>query len=321
MRGEVPPPPATLRGCFERLRGAYSDQTVRNYSQDVAIFEAWREDAGFRLPCSDLAYAAFVEFAAPQWTFRTVERRLYVARFAHRMLGLHDLGAAFEVKLALKRARKAHPHRPRQARGLTNRLRDQLLAACPNDLFGLRDRAIIHVGYDTLCRRSELVQLCLEDLQRLDDGTGKILIRKSKTDQFSVGQFAYVSEAGLATLDSWLTRACITGGPLFRGIWGRKVGKRSLHPRTVNRILTYAAESAGLPEELITRLTAHSFRVGAAQDLAVQGRTLVQIMRAGRWSNPEVVSHYVRQAEVNVWSSRNTIGSAESVGPRRPVRS
>jgi hypothetical protein len=72
MTSPVDPAALTFRGIFERLRGAYSDGTVRSYSQDVAIFEAWRGAAGFTLPCSDLAFAAFVEFAAPKWTWRTV---------------------------------------------------------------------------------------------------------------------------------------------------------------------------------------------------------------------------------------------------------
>jgi integrase/recombinase XerD len=199
-------------------------------------------------------------------------------------------------------ARKANPHRSRQARALTHALRDQLLATCPNDLFGLRDRALIQVGYDTLCRRSELVQLRAEDLERLGDGTAKILIRKSKTDPFGRGQFAYLSQGGVTALEAWLARSGVTSGPIFRGIWGRKVGKQALHPRTVNRILTLAAESAGLPEPIVRRLTAHSLRVGAAQDLAVQGRSLIEIMRAGRWASTDVVSHYVRNADVNVWS-------------------
>jgi integrase len=57
--------------------------------------------------------------------------------------------------------------RQKQAAGLSAKLRDELIAACGHDPRGLRDQAMIAVGYDTLCRRSELVQLRADDIERL----------------------------------------------------------------------------------------------------------------------------------------------------------
>ena len=44
--------------------------------------------------------------------------------------------------------------RPEQKRGLTHTIRADIIAACANTLDGLRDAALISVGYDTLCRSS-----------------------------------------------------------------------------------------------------------------------------------------------------------------------
>ena len=69
-----------------------------------------------------------------------------------------------EVLIARRRAYRNSHTRPRQALGLTRGLRNQLMAACPDSLIGKRDKAIIALGYDTLCRRSELVAVRFEDI-------------------------------------------------------------------------------------------------------------------------------------------------------------
>jgi integrase len=56
-----------------------------------------------------------------------------------------------------------------------------------------RERALLSVGYDTMARRSELVALNIEDFSFLNDGSGRVLIRRSKTDQAGEGSKAYLS--------------------------------------------------------------------------------------------------------------------------------
>lgn len=69
--------------------------------------------------------------------------------------------------------------RPRQAKGITLDLRNRLMAACSDDLPGLRDRALLAVGFETLARASELVALNVEQLQKNHRGTGAILIARA----------------------------------------------------------------------------------------------------------------------------------------------
>ena len=58
--------------------------------------------------------------------------------------------------MAVRRAARRRPSRPKQVRGLANAIRAKIVAGCPSALAGLRDAALISVGYDTLCRSSEL---------------------------------------------------------------------------------------------------------------------------------------------------------------------
>ena len=77
------------------------------------------------------------------------------------------------------------------------------------------------VAYDAMTRRSELIAIDLEDLKFLGDGTGRLLIRRSKTDQAGEGHIAYLSRQTVRYLQAWLKRAGITEGAVFRRIIGR----------------------------------------------------------------------------------------------------
>jgi hypothetical protein len=49
------------------------------------------------------------------------------------------------------------------------------------------------------------------------------------------------------------------------------------------------------------KVSGHSLRVGAAQDLLIKGYDLAAIMRAGGWSDPSTVSRYLRFSQHNIW--------------------
>jgi integrase len=63
-----------------------------------------------------------------------------------------------------------------------------------------RERALLCVGYDTMARRSELVALDVEDFNFMEDDSGRVLIRRSKTDQTGEGSKAYLSPATVGYL-------------------------------------------------------------------------------------------------------------------------
>lgn len=148
-----------------------------------------------------------------------------------------------------------------------------MLDACDDSLTGLRNRALLLVGYHNLCRRSELVALCLEDLRRTSDGGAQIPIRRSKTDPFGDGRIGRISAQGLRALNQWHQASAIQAGPMFRRINGSSVGADFLHPSTINRIIKNLAHRAGYTEEIASHLSGHSLRVGAAQDLMSGGGT------------------------------------------------
>lgn len=160
-----------------------------------------------------------------------------------------------------------------------------------SDLLGLRDAALISVAYDTLLRRSELVALMIEDLQRADDGSGTVLVRRSKSDQEAVGTIKYLAPDTMARVESYLNFAGLVSGPLFRAVSkGGRPSRTALEAQEVRRLFRKLAELAGL--KLNRPPSGHSTRVGAAQDMLSAGLELSEVMQAGSWKSVVMVARY-----------------------------
>jgi integrase/recombinase XerD len=100
------------------------------------------------------------------------------------------------------------------------------------------------LGYDTLCRGSELVGLRVEDLDSPFRESAQILIGRSKTDPYGEGRLGYVSPETLTLLCSWLKAAEIDSGYIFRAVHGNWISNRALHPYSINRILKRTARAS-----------------------------------------------------------------------------
>lgn len=175
------------RAALARLEGAYSDNTIRTYRSDVQAYEAWCLEKGIDLfPATPEMLAEFIAARAPLDAASTLRRRLYGIRKIHRLLKLPSLVDDEDVAIALRRALRQKRSRVKQALGLKRELLERLMAACGTDLLGLRDKALLALGYATLCRRAELVAIRVEDFGKVDeDGsvvTARLLPRFSALD-------------------------------------------------------------------------------------------------------------------------------------------
>ena len=156
----------------------------------------------------------------------------------------------------------------------------------------LRDIALLTVAYDTLARRSELVALEVSDLTFAEDGSGTVLIRRSKTDAEGQGSLRYLAPDTVTTLKRWLFEAGISEGRIFRSIQKGEYVRESLEAGSVPRIFKAMAANAGLPEDIVAKLSGHSARVGAAQDMVAAGLEVTEVMQAGGWKTPAMVARY-----------------------------
>jgi integrase/recombinase XerD len=288
------------RAALRRLEGAYSDNTIRTYRSDVQAYEAWCLEQGIDLfPASSEMIADFITARAPFDAASTLRRRLYGIRKIHRLLRLPSLVDDEDVAIALRRALRQKRSRVKQALGLKRDLLERLMAATDNDLLGLRDRALLALGYATLCRRAELVAIRVEDFGRVDeDGSVSVLIRRSKADPFGYGRIAWVPPDAMRHVRAWLDTSGIEQGYVLRSIFGGRIVDEAVAPYSVSRRLKRLAEKAGLDAQTVRNLSGHSMRVGAAQDMAEEGFDLLALMTAGGWKTAQVVARYVEEARV-----------------------
>ena len=178
-----------------------------------------------------------------------------------------------------------------------------MIATQPETLAGVRNRALLSLGYDFLARRSELVALQNSDIQFTSDGALRGTIRKSKTDQFGRGRLVFGSERSAKLMRKWLRRKPKDIQPIFCAINHGRCLDRPICDRNVNDIIkrgVVKVKRFERPSDL--EVSGHSLRVGAAQDLLIKGFDLAAIMRAGGWSSPRTVSRYLRFSEHNIWT-------------------
>lgn len=289
--------------ALARLEGAFAPSTLKAYRADTQIFIDWCEEHGLSaLPAEAATVCAFLEDQAAQLCPSSVRRRLCAVRKIHRLLRLPDPTWDEDITISLRRIRRATLNRPRQAKGMTRDYLEQCLAVQPDSPWGLRNRAMLSLGYDLLTRRSELVALRSDDLEVRSDGTLRVLIRRSKADPFGMGRIAFSSVRSARLVSEWLNWRGGEIDPLFCGIYHGKPINRPLGTTSVKAMIKEAAAAAGLAPEEVAGFSGHSLRVGAAQDLLCAGHDTAAIMRAGGWKSVNVLGRYLELAEHNVWS-------------------
>lgn len=291
------------RSEFKRLEGAYAPATLKSYVTDVRLFVEWCEERGASaLPADVGTICAFLEAEAETLCPSSVRRRLYAIRKVHRLLRLPDPTWDEDINITLRRVRRSKLNRPKQAKAMTRDYLERCLDAQPDNPWGLRNRAMISLGYDLLTRRSELVALRSEDIEMRGDGTLRAIIRRSKADPFGMGRIGFSSKRSAELVGEWLAWRGADIDPLFCGIYQGKPINRPLGTTKVKLIIKEAAAAAGaLPEE-VEAFSGHSLRVGAAQDLLCAGFDTAAIMRAGGWKSVNVLGRYLELAEHNVWA-------------------
>ena len=289
---------------LKRLEGAYAPSTMRSYYSDVQAFVDWCNWAHCTpFPASVEAVCEFIEEQGKTKAASTVRRRLYAIRKVHRLLRLYDPTYDEEINLSLRRVRRAKLVRPKQAKGLTQNYLERFIAGEPDSPWGLRNKAMMSMGYELLSRRSELVALRTEDIEFRPNGTLRVLIRRSKSDPFGEGRLAFTSQRTASIVKDWLEWR----GPyiefLFCPIYHQKALNRDLSTSSVKCMIKYAAKREGLNPSIVDEFSGHSLRVGAAQDLLRKGFDTAAIMRAGGWKSVNTLSRYLEKAEHNVWAS------------------
>ena len=281
------------------IDGAYAPSTIRAYKGNFEKFISFCDDETKQaLPAHPATVAKYIQ-ALTKSGLKSASIRLAIASIStiHKLNELPDPTQSPIAKLELRRMHRTLGRSSKQALGITTPTLRRMLDTINNDLHGVRNRALLLVAYDTLCRRSELISLNIEDIEHDKNlGGARIRLRRSKTDQDSLGAWLLISNETFRALAIWMAKAKIKDGKIFRGIspWGEI--QKSIKPAQINRIYKKIAKDTGLSQSNIKNISGHSLRVGAAQDLMISGVSLPILMARGRWSKPDTAMHYVQSA-------------------------
>ncbi len=280
---------------WAHIDGAYVPNTIRAYKADMGEFIRYcNENSVCALPAAPIDISKFLLGTMVQSIkSATIRRKIASISAVHRLSNFDDPTKHPEVKLCIRKINRKLGNRFDQAFPITRALLDQLLSVCGTDIRGLRDRALQLLAYDSMRRRAELVSLRIEDIQIGEQGRCSILLRKSKTDQVSSGHWIHLTEETTEAITSWLRSSAINDGYLLRGINACNNVGAELGAGQISRIFKSLAQKANFQSDVVKAISGHSMRVGAAQDLLLQGASLPQIMVKGGWVKTDTVMRYV----------------------------
>jgi site-specific recombinase XerD len=304
----APPPVSELAALTARTReflaAAKAASTRRAYRSDWSHFESWCRGHGVTaMPAAPETVALYLTDLAASHRPGTIRRRLTVIGGVHESAG-HETQMTIHhpvVKETLKGIRRAIGTRQNGKRPLYTEQVRAMIRALPENLQGLRDRALLLVGFAGGFRRSELAALTMDRIRRQEEGL-VILLDRSKTDpegqgrEVAVPYGSHPQTCPVRALEEWIGAVAIAGGPVFREIdrHGR-VGAKALHKDSVGLIVKRAAARIGLNT---AEYAGHSLRAGLATQAYRNGANELAIMQQTGHRSLATVRKYIREASL-----------------------
>jgi len=282
-------------------RASKAPNTVRAYRSDLGDFTMWCTDHQLTpIPATPETVALYITALAGTGARpSTIQRRLSAISQAHQLSG-HEPSPTQSpiVRTTMAGIRRTLGMAPAQKAAVVTAELRTLLGVTPADtLAGLRDRALLLVGFAGGFRRGELVALDVEDVEETEEGL-RLRIHRSKTDQEGEGREVGIPRGQkpetdpVRALRAWRAAAGIDGGPLFRPVNRHdQIQDRRLTAEGVALVVKRAAERAGLDP---ARYAGHSLRSGLATVAAAGGAPERAIMRQTGHRSVEMVRRYIR---------------------------
>ncbi|ASM74871.1 MULTISPECIES: tyrosine-type recombinase/integrase [Roseobacteraceae] len=276
-------------------QAALSENTRKAYTKDWAHFTRWCRLKGTDPlpPAPELIGLYLTDLAAPTGntpalSVSTIERRLSGLGWNYAQRGLSLNRTDRHIASVLAGIKRKHARPPVQKHAI---LRDDIIAmiaTLPFDLRGLRDRAILLIGYAGGLRRSEIVSLDVAKDDTPDSGgwieildQGALLTLNAKTGwrEVEIGRGSSDQTCPVHALEQWLHFAKIDFGPVFvrTSRNGKTARPDRLGDKHVARLIKQTVLAAGirsdLPErERLALFSGHSLRAGLASGAEVDER-------------------------------------------------
>jgi integrase len=244
-------PPVSQLGVETALE-AMAAATMLAIAADLDCFVGWcREERRTPLPADPEDLVRYLRHLEAQGKRpATLSRRMASIASTHRLIGLSEKDALPTDHAMVRNALRANRRRKGAAQRQAAPLRfggalgdvkgftiTALLDACGGDAQGLRDAALLSVGYDAGLRVSELTAATVAHFEPQEGGSGLLAIPRSKTDQEGDGNWAWLSPETVRRVQAWLVQSGIEDGPLFRRVGiDRRRARMAVAPQSYHSI-------------------------------------------------------------------------------------
>lgn len=255
---------------------------------------------------------------AANYKVATLERRLSAIKWMHETNEHPSPTTHTRVRELIAGIRRTYGAPKHQVEPLsTDQLARMINVLDLDTPAGLRNRALLLFGYASAMRRSELAALTREQLHRTPQGL-RVDLAGTKDDQEAHGRpigIPHYPGAALCpvnALDTWMTAADITRGPVFRRVDRHgNTSARAIAPGSIPPLLKQMAAAAGIPSD---RIAGHSLRAGHATTASINGASDRAIMNQTGHKSADTLNHYIRPGTVFTKNSTHHLG----LGPPSP---
>ena len=292
---------------LNNLRSSKANNTIRAYKSDFKDFGAFCVKNGFKsLPTEPKIVSLYItHLSIKDAKMSTLRRRLVSIGVIHKLKG-HYLDTKhpiiIENLMGIKR-KKGNFQRGKKPI-LINQLKaivDVIDNEKTEEIKRIRNKTIILIGFGGGFRRAELVSIDFEDLEFVPEGV-KIIVRKSKTDQFGEGMikglpyFSNKTYCPVLHLKKWLGLSSIKSGPIFRRFSKSfKLSDNRLTDQSVVLLIKNYLSLAGIENK---NYSGHSLRSGFATVTAESGADERSIMTMTGHKTTQMVRRYIKEANL-----------------------
>lgn len=303
---------AAVEAAAGYARDAISPATRAAYLRDWDGFATWCGEHDIDpgdLPVDPVVVAAYLASLATVLGSSALRGRVAAIAYHHRRRGFLFASSHPVIRETLSGIGRTHGKPVRPAAALTSVEIRRLIGTCAEDLRGLRDRALFLVGFAGAFRRSELVGIDYRHL-RFEPDAVVIHLPHSKADQEGKGVDVTLprmrdAETGAASetcpvraLETWLRRAKIRRGSVFRAISVHGHLEAGLTARGVHTILRHRAALAKLTVHESERLSPHGLRAGLITEAYLAGAPDEQVAAHTRHGDLSTMRGYRRRARI-----------------------
>jgi site-specific recombinase XerD len=284
------------------LTNSKAENTKRAYRNDWTQFSKWCEKNGLQdLPADPETIVYYITFLGKTLKASSIKRKMTAISQRHETAGYSNPTKTALVKGVWDGIQRTIGIKEEGKEALwLDELRQVIQALPQNTVIGIRNRALLIIGWAGALRRSELTQLNVEDISITRDGL-ILHLHRSKTDQKGEGQDVAIPYGSnpltcpVRSLEDWLSASCISEGPLFRRLdrHGNILGR--LTPQSVRLIVKQCCEKVGMDSE---KYGAHSLRSGFCSTAAKAGKAEHQIMKQTRHKRSDSLKRYIKKANL-----------------------